>query len=437
MVSCTHWTVARGEREALLTSQQKRRLRVLTVLLNVPIPAETGLHLRQLAILQLIRHIGAVSHALVFTTVDRPRIPDAFSDLCDGVLAAGARVEYSSLNGLTRFRLRAQMIGPALLHRASSVYPFSIPYDLAGAGQLISKTAKEGGFDVVVLPTTLLHVAPTLNNAGVLVIGDAVDIVSQLTRQFLLYGRRKPWRIPGLAVNHLATRSQESLFFSACAELWTTTDSEAALLRKMAPTANVVVAGNALDERRVQPSKVPDDGPVGFIGNYSLAPNLDAARYLVEHVFPLIERRLPGTRLALAGAGMPVEIRLRLERVAGVQVLGRVEDSLAFIQSCRVMALPVTVRGGIPLKLVEALACGRPVVGTRQLVEGLPLREGLDVLIGDDAESLAGAVCNVLENPSLAGSLARNGRRRFEEQFSLRAAIERFEQQSVLVAGRG
>jgi glycosyltransferase involved in cell wall biosynthesis len=157
---------------------------------------------------------------------------------------------------------------------------------------------------------------------------------------------------------------------------------------------------------------------------------------LVEEVFPLIERHRPGTRLALAGAGMPIDIGSRFERIDGVQVLGRVEDSLTFIQSCRVMALPILVRGGLPLKLVESLACGRPVVATRQLVQGLPLRDGVDVLIGADAEALAIAVCNVLDNPGVAKSLAQNGRRRFEEEFSFRATIRRLEHQSILVAGR-
>lgn len=417
-----------------MTTEHHRRLRVLTVLLDVPIPADTGLSLRQVAILKLIRQIGCESHALVFTTASRPRIPDELSDLCDGFLDAGARVEYPTLGTLVRFSLRAQMIGPAILGRRSPVYPFSVPYDLAGATQVIPDAAKKIGADFVVLPTMLLHVAPILTNAGILVIGDAIDIVSQLTWRFLQYGKYKPWRVPGLLVNHLATRRQESLFLKACTEIWATTDGEAALLREKAPTANVLVAGNSLDEPASQ--SIPAEGPIGFIGNFSLPQNLDAARFLVEQVFPLIERRRPGARLALAGAGMPARIRSQFERVVGIQVLGRVEDSCTFIQSCRVMVLPIRVRGGIPLKLVEALACGTPVVGTHQLVQGLPLREGADVLIGADAETLAAAVCKVLDSPSLAQSLAENGHRRFEEEFSFQATIRRLENQSVLVAGR-
>src|SRR5947209_1801551 len=122
---------------AALTKERQRRLRVLTVLLDVPIPAETGLALRQLAILKLIRHVGCESHALVFTTANRPRIPDEVSDLCDGFLPAGPIVEYATLGTVARFRLRARMTGPAILGRASPVYPFSVPYDLVRANQLI------------------------------------------------------------------------------------------------------------------------------------------------------------------------------------------------------------------------------------------------------------------------------------------------------------
>src|ERR1700687_4930156 len=134
----------------------RRRLRVLTVLLDVPIPAETGLHLRQLAILELIRRVGCESHALVFTSVHRPSIPHELSDVCDGFLAAGARGGYSRIGTLTRFGLRSRMIGPAILRRPGPVYPFSVPYDLTGAIQLIAAAAKDTGEDIVVLPTILV-----------------------------------------------------------------------------------------------------------------------------------------------------------------------------------------------------------------------------------------------------------------------------------------
>ena len=411
-------------------------MRVLTVLLCPPIPAETGLHLRQLAIMRLVRELGCDSHVLVFTTADRPKIHEGVLKLCDRIHEAGPRVEYSSMSPLHRARLRGSMLGPALLGRPSAEYPFSISYDEAGAGQRIWEAADEIGADTVILPTSLIHHAPRLAAKGVIVIGDAPDVVSQFTRRMLAFERPAPWRLPGLLINHLAIRSQERLFLGTCTELWATTTAEADVLRQLAPHVNVLVAGNTLDEQLYQPSDIPTEGPNGFIGDYSLAPNLDAACFLAEEVLPLIQQRRPETRVSLAGIGIPADIAHRLQGSAGVELLGHVDDSLAFVRSCRVMALTIRVRGGLPLKLVEAMACGRPVVATDDLVHGLPLVDGEDVLVGDGPDTIAAALLRVLDDPDLARSLAENGRRRFESEFSFTSSLQCVRQHSVLTTNR-
>jgi len=407
-------------------------MRVLTVLVDVPTPARTGLHIRQLAMLRLVRALGCQSHVLVFTTADRPEVPAELGQLCDSVLEAGPRVEYSRLPLLRRALLRGRGIGPALLRRPASMYPFSIPYDLAGGSRLIVEALAAVQADAVLLPTFLVHYAPRVRSAGAMVVGDATDVVSQLTWRLLRFGRRKPWRMPGLVLNHLATAAQEDLFLGACSEIWATTESEAASLRSRAPKTNVLVFGNAIDEQVVRPSAIPEDGPIGLIGNYSLAPNLAAACFLAERVFPIVKRTHPKVRLALAGRGMPNDVRGRFARIAGVELLGEVKDSVAFTRSCRVMALTVRLRGGLPLKLIEALACNRPVVATRELIDGLPLRAGTDVLVGDSPEEIAAALCRVLDDKELALSIAAKGHERFEAEFSLGTALRRMKDQSML-----
>src|SRR5438046_2768920 len=77
---------------------QERSPRVLTVLLDVPVPPETGLHLRQLVILRLVRDLGCDSEALVFTTADRPQVSAEMLERCDNARHAGPRVEYRQMS---------------------------------------------------------------------------------------------------------------------------------------------------------------------------------------------------------------------------------------------------------------------------------------------------------------------------------------------------
>lgn len=414
---------------------EESELRVLTVLLDVPYPAETGLHLRQLAVLRLVRDLGCHSHSLVFTTPERPVVAPQLHELCDQVHDGGPRVEYLSLSTGRRAKFRAQMVLPALLGRPSAMYPYSIPYDMAGASRKVLQSARDVEADAVVLPTILLHLAPSLSAAGFLVIGDAPDIVSHLTRRVLSATRAAPWRLPGLLVNHLATRSQEALFLAACTEVWTSTAAESEEIRRLVPGSTALVAGNALDEESVFPSMPPREGPIGFIGNFHLSVNYEAARFLIEQVWPRVVRQRPRERLVLAGSGIPPEKVRRLQHIRGVEVLGRVDDAAAFVRSCRAMALPVRIRAGVPMKLIEALACGRPIVATPEIVAGLSLRDGDEVLVADAAGDFANGLLRILEDEHLAARLAAGGRRRFERDFSFAASLDRLRQGSVLAVG--
>lgn len=406
-------------------------MRVLTVLLDIPYPPETGLHLRQIAILRLVRDLGCVSHSLVFTTAERPILAPELHKLCDRVHNGGPRVEYGSLGARRRAVLRAGMVLPALLGRPSRIYPYSIPYDLTGVYRTVLQSATAAEADAVVLPTILLHLAPSLSAAGFLVIGDAPDIVSHLTGRVLRAGRAAPLRLPGLLINHLATKSQESLFLAACTEVWTSTAAESDDIRKLAPASTVLVAGNAVDEVSVFTSPPPGGGPVGFIGNFALSVNYDAACFLTEQIWPRVIGQRPDARLALAGSGIPLEKVRSFQRIPGVDVLGHVDDAAAFVRSCSAMALPIRIRAGLPMKLVEALACGRAIVTTPEMVAGLSLHDG-EVVVADAADDFAAGILRLLENHELAARLGARGRRRFEEEFSFAASLDRLKKGSVL-----
>src|ERR1700737_1053354 len=83
-------------------SRRDRAPRVLAVLLTGPTPPTTGLHLRYVANLRLLRELGCESHALVFMTADRPLIGDDLAALCDGLVDGGSRVEHPDIPLLRR-----------------------------------------------------------------------------------------------------------------------------------------------------------------------------------------------------------------------------------------------------------------------------------------------------------------------------------------------
>lgn len=153
--------------------------------------------------------------------------------------------------------------------------------------------------------------------------------------------------------------------------------------------------------------------------------------HLIDAVRRLKERGVP-VRVDLAGDG-PLGPSLR-SRVAALD-LG---DEIVFLGSvphdelvrgmtdgrwhAAVLPSVVTPSGeleGIPVSLIEALACGLPAVGTE--AGGTPelLGGGAGILVPPaDPEAIAEALARLAEDPALRAKLAEEGRKRVEQEFS-------------------
>jgi len=386
--------------------------------------------------LDVVRTLGAESHVLCFSTEERRDNLVLFPDvalLCDSVTHAGPRKPQASFrkSELALHKISYGLKG--LLKRPSRSYPFSMRYDAVDGQQKVVDEVNRLEAHVVILPSFLLHWAPAVRKTGAEVIADSIDILTDLTARLV---STTTWANPGerisLQSNYWASRSQETLFLAQCAEVWVTSSSEAKRAAQISPGTRTVVIPNTVPDPGISLKAEPDVDRIGFIGTYTSEPNLLAARRLAYRVLPLVRARRPDASLALAGVGMSHEEAAQLGALPGVRVLGRVESSTDFMLDCRLLALPVEVRGGVPLKLVEALALHRSVVASSEIVEGLPLRDGLDVLIGRSDEGLAAAIVSLLDDDKLREQLADNGRRSYDENFSRTALIRNASRESIL-----
>ncbi len=420
-------------------ARNARLTRVLTVLPDFPFPATTGLHLRMVSNLELVRRLGCYSALLYFSTEGPEPAPVAstpLAQICDEVRHGGRRFPHSDFSAPSLIGHKVDFLVRGALGIPGRRYPFSTSYDRIGAGEIILAEARRVRADFVVLPTFMLHYAASLTRNGFRVIGDAIDVLTDLTSQFLVnYGKNAVGRL-GLYSNHLASRTQEKVFLAQCSEVWATSPPEAEALTRIAPRVNVVVVANSLDESVFQPGPLVANENVGFIGTYSSGPNLEAARFLAEKVFPIVLQRNPSARLKLAGASLPVADETKFRSLGYVDLLGAVAESNELYSQCRVVALPVFVRGGVPLKIVEAFAREKAVVACPELVEGLDVRDGHDLLVRKTPEDFAQAISSLLQDAASCRRLGTNGRETFMRNWSRSRAEAILRQSSVLASYR-
>jgi glycosyltransferase involved in cell wall biosynthesis len=166
---------------------------------------------------------------------------------------------------------------------------------------------------------------------------------------------------------------------------------------------------------------------------------------------PAVLRARPGTRLAFIGGedsstpAYPAALRRRgaelgLEGV--VSFLGHREDAVELLSGCDVAAMPSLRlseqmgREGFPLTGLELLAIGTPVVAYAD--GGVPELLGeCGVLVPPhDRDALARALVRLLEDDGLRAGLARCGRERVRERFSLAGWVEAMKDAYREAAGR-
>jgi len=108
----------------------------------------------------------------------------------------------------------------------------------------------------------------------------------------------------------------------------------------------------------------------------------------------------------------------------GVEWWGRREDMPSVLQAAHIACLP-SYREGLPKSLLEAAACGLPIVttdapGCREVV-----RDGVNGLLVPvrDAEALAAALRKLIDDAELRRSMGEQSRVRAETEFGLETAI--------------
>ncbi len=189
----------------------------------------------------------------------------------------------------------------------------------------------------------------------------------------------------------------------------------------------VRVVANGVDTEFFAPPRQPASAPdapadVVFLGHLSHPPNLDAAWYLLREIAPRLRALAPAARCVILGAQPPPEM-LAL-RSQTVEVTGWVEDIRPWLWRCRVAVLPMRVGTGIKNKLLEAWACGCPVVATTRACQGIPARHGDNLLVADTPQEIAAAAARIINDEDLRLALGRRGRQTVLDNFTWSAAAQ-------------
>ena len=158
-------------------------------------------------------------------------------------------------------------------------------------------------------------------------------------------------------------------------------------------------------------------GNLVFTGSMDWLPNEDAIRYFTEQILPLIKREVPEVTLTVVGRNPSPSLLELSKQDNSIIVTGRVGDVRPYIEGGSAYIVPLRIGGGTRLKIYEAMAMEKAVISTSVGAEGLPVRNGEELLLADSPVEFARLAVKVLKDKALAAGLGQRAAKTVRESF--------------------
>ncbi len=258
------------------------------------------------------------------------------------------------------------------------------------------------------------------------VITDLVDVDSA---KWLAYAEAKetPFPLSWLYERESRTLSEYERYLSKVStHTYLVSDQEAHLFKEGFSSDVPSISGlkNGVDTDFFVPAEYPVKEPVIiFTGAMDYKPNVEAVEWFVKCVWPIVVAEVPAVKLIVAGGPDNPQIK-RLINSDNIEVTGYVASMVDILQQAKIAIAPLKTARGIQNKVLEAMACGLPVVATSQANEGIEAQDKETISIANDIEEFAEKAIELLLNDEIAVSLAANALSFVEENFSWEASFK-------------
>jgi polysaccharide biosynthesis protein PslH len=347
----------------------------------------------------LIRQLAALGHEVSVFTLgygeqDLKDI-DALRSMAAHVYCEEQPISYSLWNSLLAVPTRRPL---------QMVYSWNTRL----AKQLVSRLSIQDNFDIV-------HVEHLRGSSygqyikrklpHMPVVWDSVDCISYLFMQASAHSTDSFGKF--VARFELGrTRRMEGKLVGEFDHIFVTSRTDKNALLDLASPASlpspISVLPNGVDLEFFHPNSAAqrNDESLVFSGKMSYHANISMVKYLIAEIMPRVWEKRPRVRLMIVGKDPGAAI-LELGTDPRIMVTGTVEDIRPYLWEAAVAVVPLVYGAGIQNKILEAMACGTPVVTTSRTLSSIDAISGRELVVADGAEEFSRAILELLDNPEM------------------------------------
>ena len=387
------------------------RPRLLFLCHTLPYPLDSGIAIRSFHVLRLLARAFDVT-AVCFSRRKGGAVSQ--HDLAERLAALRQLVDVEAFpvpQEHSVWRLARDHLRSVALNRAYTAFAF----DSTTVADRIRDLLRTRRFSLIHVDSIALSRYLPLFDGAPVVCGHH-NMESELLQRRARV-ERTPWRRAYLRHQARLLAREERDWCARCDLNIAVSDEDRLTLQRHVPGITCAVVPNGVDIETFRPGPDSDQRGLVFVGESTWFPNRDALQYFCDEILPRIRAAHGVTPVRWVGRASDALRREYRDRYA-VELTGYVADVRPYVRDAACYVVPLRVGGGTRLKILDAWAMGKAVVSTSVGCEGLAAEDGRNILIRDDPESFAQAVCAVLRNVSLRQRLGAEGRRTVERQYS-------------------
>lgn len=283
-------------------------------------------------------------------------------------------------------------------------YPFLVVRNFsAEAKQAVIDELANDSFDLIHAETfyVMPHIPPT--KVPILLVEQTIEY--QVYQHFVeTIGNKLMRNLFSLDVGKI--RYWEEYYWRRASRVVAMSEPDKAVMQSRVNNLEVSIVPNGVDSSyfRFQEKTINKTPKILFVGNFKWLQNREAVTNLVEHIWPIIERELPNSRLWIVGKFPTAQI-LKYQSPK-IIITDTIEDIRQAYQKSDLLLAPIYGPGGTRYKILEAMAMGVPVVTTPLGISGLGASDNKELLLREDPSLLAEAAIKILTNQKLYKQLA-------------------------------
>lgn len=178
--------------------------------------------------------------------------------------------------------------------------------------------------------------------------------------------------------------------------------------------SDIVCIPNGIDESFFNFVPITKDAELVFTGNMSYPPNIEATKYLSEHILP----RLPNSKLLISGASPAPAVKEIANSNISIELTGWVDDIRTSYARGKVFVAPMFIGTGMQNKLLEAMAMGLPCITTSLANDAIKGIHGTHIFVADTKEEFVKTIQELLANEVLREQIGQNAKAYVQQNFS-------------------